>query len=217
MLVLALDTSTPAVVVGIIDTDQESPLAERFVINPRGHGELLTPLIQEIVAEAGLTMSRLDAVVCGTGPGPFTSLRVGMVTGASIADALGKPVYPVCSLDAIGVAAAEVDDLLVITDARRKELYWARYHRGVRVAGPAVGKPEDVRVPGVVLAGHVASLYAEPWELPDRGIEYPTTATLVAAAGDALLTGAEPGEMVPLYLRKPDAVEPGARKSVIQA
>ena len=91
-------------------------------------------------------MADLDAVVVGCGPGPFTGLRVGMATAAAYGHALGIPVYGVCSLDAIGVDTA--GDVLVVTDARRREVYWARYRDGVRVDGPAVNAPADVPTGG---------------------------------------------------------------------
>ena len=81
----------------------------------------------------------LEAIVVGCGPGPFTGLRVGMATAAAYGHALGLPVHGVCSLDAIGIVAG--GNLLVVTDARRREVYWARYRDGVRVEGPAVAAP----------------------------------------------------------------------------
>lgn len=153
MLVLAIDTSTPAVTAGVVSLsasspdpvspDTESPdtvetLAVRVTVNPRAHAEVLTPHVLECLAEAGLTPADLNAVVVGVGPGPYTGLRVGMATGAAFGDALGVPVYGVCSLDAIAAAVPTTPSLLVVTDARRREIYWARYDGGVRVEGPAV-------------------------------------------------------------------------------
>ncbi len=105
---------------------------------------LLTPNVIAAVADAGLTMADLDAVVVGCGPGPFTGLRVGMATAAAYGHALGVPVYGVCSLDAIGVLTT--GDVLVVTDARRREVYWARYRDGVRIDGPGVSAAADVPI-----------------------------------------------------------------------
>ncbi|HYZ07958.1 MAG TPA: tRNA (adenosine(37)-N6)-threonylcarbamoyltransferase complex dimerization subunit type 1 TsaB, partial [Pseudonocardiaceae bacterium] len=128
MLVLALDTATPAVTAGVLRLRVAGPpelLASRVTRGARAHGELLTPSVRAVLAEAGVRTVDLDAVVCGAGPGPFTGLRVGMVTAAALADGLGVPVHPVCSLDAIAQEAG--GPVLVATDARRREVYWARY------------------------------------------------------------------------------------------
>src|ERR1700744_6790740 len=102
----------------------------------------LTPNVVSALYDSGLTMSDLDAVVVGCGPGPFPGLRAGMSTAAAYGHALGSPVRGVCSLDAIGVRTA--GDTLVVTDARRREVYWARYRDGIRTYGPAVNAPADV-------------------------------------------------------------------------
>ncbi|MFC0114964.1 tRNA (adenosine(37)-N6)-threonylcarbamoyltransferase complex dimerization subunit type 1 TsaB [Kibdelosporangium aridum] len=212
MLVLALDTATPAVTAGVVDFDHEGlarTLASRVTVDARAHGELLTPHTKEALAEAGLDYADLDAVVCGSGPGPFTGLRVGMVTAAAVGQALAKPVYPVSTLDAIAADFPEVHRLLVVTDARRKEVYWARYENGHRVQGPDVSKPaelEDVEADLVVGA-----------QLLQRSVEpaSPSPAGLVMAASH--LFGQTPPPLTPLYLRRPDAVEPGARKRVSRA
>ena len=140
--VLALDTATPAVTAGVVRLDDMATLAERVTVDARAHAERLTPNVIEALADAGLTMADLDAVVVGCGPGPFTGLRAGMATAAAYGHALEIPVYGVCSLDAIG--ALTRGDTLVVTDARRREVYWARYRDGVRTVGPHVNAPADV-------------------------------------------------------------------------
>jgi tRNA threonylcarbamoyl adenosine modification protein YeaZ len=212
VLVLALDTATPAVTAGVVELAPHGavePLASRVTIDARAHGELLTPHTQEALEEAGLTFADLDAIVCGAGPGPFTGLRAGMVTAGALGQALNKPVYPVCTLD--GIAADVVAHrLLVVTDARRKEIYWARYENGHRVDGPHVGKPAEIDTDADLIVGA---------ELLDKPVEqrYPTPAGLVRAASAMLLGGQTPPPLTPLYLRRPDAVEPGARKRVSRA
>jgi tRNA threonylcarbamoyl adenosine modification protein YeaZ len=152
-LILAIDTATPAVTAGVVRLDGTSveALAERITVDARAHAERLTPNAVSALADAGLTVAELDAVVVGCGPGPFTGLRVGMATAAAYGHALAIPVYGVCSLDAIGIeTAATAGEVLVVTDARRREVYWARYRGGVRVDGPAVSAPADLparRVP----------------------------------------------------------------------
>jgi tRNA threonylcarbamoyl adenosine modification protein YeaZ len=184
-MILAIDTSTPAVTAGMVKLDGMEVLAERVTVDARAHAEQLTPNVLGALADAGLTVDDLGAVVVGCGPGPFTGLRVGMATAAAYGHALRIPVHGVCSLDAIGIDTA--GEALVVTDARRREVYWARYRDGVRVDGPAVNAPADV--PGA----------AEALELPPV---YPRVAGLVRAVADWT---AEPAPLVPLYLRRPDA------------
>src|SRR5690349_9970103 len=135
-VVLAIDTATPAVTAGVARRGDSgvTVVGERVTLDARAHAEQLTPNVLGAMADAGVTMADLGAVVVGCGPGPFTGLRVGMATAAAYGHALGVPVYGVCSLDAIGVRTS--GDVLVVTDARRREVYWARYRDGVRVDGP---------------------------------------------------------------------------------
>jgi tRNA threonylcarbamoyl adenosine modification protein YeaZ len=217
VLVIAVDTATPAVTAGVVDLDSMTVLAQCVTVDAKAHGELLTPHILSALAEAGHTLADVDAIVCGVGPGPFTGLRAGIATAAALGQALVTPVYPVCTLDAI---AADHSDgpLLVASDARRKEVYWAAYNEaGARVAGPSVDKPAVVveRIPSLAVtrvAGNGATVY--DLGLPHTGQQHPTPAGLVRAARAELLAGAKPRPLTPLYLRRPDAVEPGARKRV---
>lgn len=216
MLVIAVDTATPAVTAGVVDVEEMLVLAQCVTVDAKAHGELLTPHVQTALAEAGRTFADVDAIVCGVGPGPFTGLRAGMATAAALGQVLGKPVYPVCTLDAI--AADSAGPLLVASDARRKEVYWAAYDASSkRVTGPSVDKPADVvaRIPSLAVeraAGNGATLY--DLGLPHTGQEYPTPLGLVRVARDDVLSAAKPRPFTPLYLRRPDAVEPGARKRV---
>jgi tRNA threonylcarbamoyl adenosine modification protein YeaZ len=201
-LVLAIDTATAAVIAGVLRRDAEGnieTLAQRITVDAHAHAEMLTPNVLAAVADAGLTMDALGAVVVGCGPGPFTGLRVGMATAAAYGHALGVPVHGVCSLDAIGGRTS--GEVLVVTDARRREVYWARYRDGVRVEGPGVDAP--VAVP----SGDAAAVAGSPvqcalFELPRIEPALPSPAGLVAAVRD---WEAEPRPLVPRYLRRPDA------------
>ena len=209
MLVLALDTATPTLVVGLARwSPEQGPevLAERAVASGNRHAELLTPAVREVLAEGGLAVRELDAVVTGLGPGPFTGLRVGIVTAAALGDARGLPVYGVCSLDAIGSGARSV-----VTDARRKEVHWATYDTdGQRLAGPGVDRPEDAPVTEPVV-GDVR--FAERLGRDVAAAEVSTAGLLRAAAP---LFGRPPAPLEPLYLRRPDAVPSVTRKTVSQ-
>ena len=210
MLVLAVDTSTPAVTAGVVSLTESTAgaatttLATRVRVDARSHAEILTPNIVECLAEADITAAELGAVVVGVGPGPYTGLRVGMATAAAFGDALGLPVYGVCSLDAIAADVSEPGSLLVVTDARRREIYWARYEAGVRVAGPDVVAPAELDSVGVdAVAG--SAPHAAAFELPIRDVQAPSAAGLVAVAAADIGSGIVPGPLVPLYLRRPDA------------
>jgi tRNA threonylcarbamoyl adenosine modification protein YeaZ len=213
VLVLALDTATSTLVAGLAVWSRHGEtevLAERAVPSGTRHAELLTPAISGVLADAGLTMGDLDVVVTGLGPGPFTGLRVGVVTAAALADARGLPVIGVCSLDSIGSGARTV-----VTDARRKEIYWATYaDDGSRLRGPSVDKPADVTLPEPVVGD--PAFAADRLGRPVIPAEV-TTAGLLRAAGPQLADPSSAGPLVPLYLRRPDATPPTAIKAVSQA
>jgi tRNA threonylcarbamoyl adenosine modification protein YeaZ len=223
VLLLGLDTATPAVTVALHDGGQ--PLAQLVTVDAHRHAELLAPAIAKVIADAGVTQRDLTGIVAGVGPGPFTGLRVGLVTARVLGAALGIPVYGLCSLDVIAAdtvagtegTAAPGRDFLVATDARRRELYWARYDSaGRRTAGPEVSRPAEIPLTGLPAAGEGPILYPET--LPDGlGPAYPAAVTLCRVAVTALAAG-DPDRVLlppePLYLRRPDAREPGARKRV---
>jgi tRNA threonylcarbamoyl adenosine modification protein YeaZ len=215
VLILGLDTATPAVTVGLYDGAQV--LATDIRVDARRHGELLAAGIARVHAEAGTTMGDLDAVAVGVGPGPYTGLRVGVVTALAIGDALGVPVHGVCTLDVLAAQSAHGGSLTVVTDARRREVFWASYDEtGVRIAGPAVGRPTEVAatVSGRAV-GAGARLYPEAFGEVD-GPDFPDAGVLCAVVAHRL-AGA-PGELLParpIYLRRPDTSEPRAPKSVL--
>jgi tRNA threonylcarbamoyl adenosine modification protein YeaZ len=212
VLVLALDTATPTLVAGLARWTADGAaevLGERAVPSGNRHAELLTPAITGVLHDAGLTLGNLDAVVTGLGPGPFTGLRVGVVTAAALADARGLPVIGVCSLDAIGSRARTV-----VTDARRKEVYWATYDAdGTRTDGPGVLRPEELDRPGPFVGDPA---FADRLSAPVTAAEV-TTAGLLRAAAVHLTDPSSAGPLVPLYLRRPDATPPTAIKAVTQS
>jgi tRNA threonylcarbamoyl adenosine modification protein YeaZ len=215
VLVLAFDTATPAVTVAVGDAGQV--LAQRTVVDARRQGELLAVGIAEVLAEAGVAHGDLDAVVSGAGPGPYTGLRVGLVTARVLGSALGIAAYGFCTLDVLAadaVKAAAGREFLVATDARRKELYWARYSAsGARLSGPAVAAPAALPA-GLPVAGEGAHAYPELLGEPITP-RYPRAATAVTWCSARLAAGEPLGPPDPLYLRRPDAREPAAPKSVL--
>ena len=200
--VLAIDTATPAVIVGVLrrhDDGRIDTAAQRIAVDAHAHAELLTPNVIGAVADAGLTLNAIDAVVVGCGPGPFTGLRVGMATAAAYGHALGVPVHGVCSLDALGNQTR--GEVLVVTDARRREVYWARYRDGVRTDGPGVAAAADVPAGGAQqVAGSPA--HCALFDLPLVEPAHPIPAGLLGAVAD---WDRAPDPLVPLYLRRPDA------------
>jgi tRNA threonylcarbamoyl adenosine modification protein YeaZ len=169
--VLAIDTSTSRSCVAIIDGSKL--LYSGYRDGATAHGPSLPALVQEALA-----VSDVDEVVVGMGPGPFTGLRVGIAFAQSFALAREIPVRGVCSLDAIAAQVTE-KDFIITVDARRKEVYWARYTNGVRVGEPAVNFPADVTG---------AKIHADL---------FPDMAALVNLPGNII---------EPMYLRRPDAV-----------
>lgn len=234
MLVLAFDTATPAVTVALHDGTHV--LAETTTVDARRHGELLASSIDAMLAEAGAGRLDITAVAAGTGPGPYTGLRAGLVTARVLGSALGVPVYGVCTLDVIAAGvistgAARGQEFTVATDARRREVYWARYDAdGRRLDGPAVAFPADVAEdvaedvagtptrrasdsPGLLTAGAGALLYpgvlGEPIEP-----SYPAAGALARIAAGQLAAGDPGSGAEPIYLRRPDARVPGPPKRV---
>jgi tRNA threonylcarbamoyladenosine biosynthesis protein TsaB len=212
-VLLAFDTATPFVTVAL--HDGEDVVAERRSEQRMKHGEQLAPLIDAALTEAGAVRQNLTAIAVGVGPGPFTGLRVGLVTARTLAFVLDLPVYGVCSLDILAIEAALGTrpiggEFAVATDARRKEVYLATYDaEGRRLAGPDVVRPADAATPGPV-AGEGAALY--PDAFPDaHEPTLPSARWLARAVVEEL---AELHDPEPMYLRRPDVVAPGAPKRV---
>ncbi|MEP7053888.1 MAG: tRNA (adenosine(37)-N6)-threonylcarbamoyltransferase complex dimerization subunit type 1 TsaB [Actinomycetota bacterium] len=215
MLILAFDTSTPAVAVAVLRDDDV--LGARSLVDARRHGEVLAPSIEGALADAGVSLRDIDVVAVGNGPGPFTGLRVGLVTARSLSHALGVPAYGVCSLDALADAAG-AGELFVATDARRREVYWATYVDGRRTSGPDVSRPADIEVPAGRRVGHGVALYADLLgPLDEAAPLYPPAEWIGRLIGRALGRGEHPDAVAPLYLRRPDAEIPKPPKAVLPA
>lgn len=227
MLVLAFDTATAAVTVALQEWSPGEGTRLRAAAHTidRRHAELLAPSIMTVLAQAGAARAELSAIAVGVGPGPYTGLRVGLATAHALGTALRIPVHGVCTLDAIAWASGRATPFVVATDARRKEVYWARYDSARSRAGDvAVGPPDDVAAaaPGLPVVGEGAALYPEvlgPQGDPPAVPMWPAAAALAELAVSRLSGAAGPPLLAPepLYLRRPDARLPGARKKVIPA
>ena len=224
MLVLGLDTSSPAIGVSLVQLEAGPDggaawgrQADWRVVDARAHGELLATGVRAVLAQLGAAPRDVAAVAVGLGPGPYTGLRVGVVTAAAMSDALGVPAYGCCSLDAVDPWGE--GRRLVVTDARRREVYWAEYdEHDERVAGPSVLRPaalaEALRQTGWQgrVLGDGAVLHAEHFPAAEPEPRYPSAEGVVLLAARRALAG-EPGEpLVPLYLRRPDAVPAGTAR-----
>jgi tRNA threonylcarbamoyl adenosine modification protein YeaZ len=202
VLLLAFDTATPVITVAVHDGARV--VGEASGEGAMAHGELLAPAIRDAVAAAGASMADLTDVAVGVGPGPFTGLRVGVVTALTLGSTLGLTTHGVCSLDVVAADVHADAEFLVTIDARRKEVYWARYAAdGRRLDGPHVDTPGDLaaRHPELPAFGRGAELY--------DGVLRPggTVGDPRAAALAELVVSGRAAEMplVPLYLRRPDA------------
>ena len=195
---LGIDTSHH-VAVGLARDGE--PVASEVVADTRAHGEALAPLIQRLCASAGIAMTGIDSYAVGMGPGPFTGLRVGIVTARTLAAVTGSPLHGVCSLDVIAAQWQDApDEFVVASDARRKEFYWALYRDGIRVGDPRVSAPEVI--PDLPAAGPVLDDPAGPRHLD--------AAVLAARWTDLPSVDGEP-----FYLRAADAAVPRTRKSAL--
>jgi tRNA threonylcarbamoyladenosine biosynthesis protein TsaB len=207
VLLLALDTATPAVTVAL--HDGRDVIAEYTAIDPRRHGELLAPGIERVLRGANAMARDITDIAVGVGPGPFTGLRVGIVTARTLGQATRAPVRGYCTLDVLAWQAQRDDDFVVATDARRREVYWARYRRTRRLDGPHVDKPLAIGWSGHVV-GRGGQLYPDAFTQSAEPID-PSAGVLARLAASGV--PALPPE--PLYLRRPDAVEPGTPKPVM--
>lgn len=208
-MLLAFDTATHAVTVAL--NDGARTVAETTTVDALRHGELLAPTIAEVLTAAGATMSDVSRVAVGVGPGPFTGLRVGIVTARTLSAALGISLVGVCTLDVVAAAVTVPGPFVVATDARRREVYWASYRTPVqRLTAPAVDWPDAVASDGPV-AGRGPALYPGAFPQPVAP-EFPRASDLatLVSTGRAVELAPEP-----LYLRRPDTAAPSTRKRVL--
>ncbi|MFV0430213.1 MAG: tRNA (adenosine(37)-N6)-threonylcarbamoyltransferase complex dimerization subunit type 1 TsaB [Arachnia sp.] len=202
---LGIDTSHE-VAVGLAHGNR--PVARLVVPDTRAHGEALMPTVVEVCRRHSISVADLGGVAVGMGPGPFTGLRVGIVAAEALAFALGITLHRVCSLDVLAQQwQAAPPEFIVAADARRRELYWARYAAGRRVGEPHVSAPGAL--PGLPLAGAV----------PEHAAQLPVTVGAPVALDPAVLAAryAElpPAPAEPYYLRPADATVGGPPKSTL--
>lgn len=236
-MILGIDTSSALTSVALVDAGRTLAYAEHD--DARQHGEVLALLVERVLGQGdGLGVR---CIACGVGPGPYTGLRVGVATATALGLAWQVPVHGVCSLDALADRLAKgsrgenaTSPFVVASDARRREVYWARYDLdGSRVAGPHVGRADelDLTLRQQPWMGEGAALAADAVNFTGDA-DRPTAAD-VAALVERLVAGGEPvgpqvGQLAthgtddggtatalsgvrllpptPLYVRRPDAM-----------
>lgn len=223
MLILAIDTSAVASAALVSDEAPEAVVGSFSTEDTRSHAEVLAPGINHLLAEAGISGAEIDAIVTGVGPGPFTGLRSGIATARTLSFVWGKPLHGLMSLDAMALEVAEstaaVPEFIVATDARRKEVYWARYalvdgQLPQLIDGPHVGFAADL--PDLPAYGAGAGLYQDVLRAnPDFSSEQPDALYLGQFALARLAAGEPLRDSTPLYLRESDAQVPGPRKRAL--
>lgn len=216
-MILALDTSSALTSVAVID-DDGSVVAEHAHEDARRHAEVIGPILGAVIA--AIDRAEVATIACGVGPGPYTGLRVGIASAIAIGAAWEVPVVGLCSLDALAAEALAVSPgvvgvVEVASDARRSEMYWARYAAdGTRIEGPRVRPAAEVDSDAVRGMPSAVWVGRRVQQLLDRGVRvanvdapldvhgHDTGATAEALAGAGLLLPR------PLYLRQPDAMVP---------
>lgn len=213
-MILAIDTSA-GTGVALVSLEGEV-LAQWETEDTMCHAEVVGSGIARVLADSGTAAADVTLVAAGVGPGPFTGLRVGLAAAVAFATARDIPLLSTVSHDAIarGYFAAlgpesQASSLLVVTDARRKEVYWSEYSGMIdgipaRSQGPALAKPEELEP----VTGHSES----PMRL-DAGSVSAADLALVALAEHAvgIVRAFEP-----LYLRSPDVTLSAGPKRVVQ-
>ena len=208
-MLLAIDTSA-GTSVAVVDPRTGHAVAERSTDDSRRHAEVVGPFLADVLAEAGITGADVTGVVAGMGPGPFTGLRVGIAAARTFAAARGVPFLPLVSHDAIAADQAKDGPFVVLTDARRREVYWSAYDQtGTRVAGPGLAKPAD-------LDEAIRASRPDAADWPRVTVATVPAWRLGALAADRLASGAPFADDTPLYLRDPDVTVPGAPKRVVR-
>jgi tRNA threonylcarbamoyladenosine biosynthesis protein TsaB len=220
MLILGIETATGQV--GVALGGHEGVIAGFEVARGRRHAEILTPAIQFVCAQAEIELEELGCIAVDTGPGLFTGMRVGLATAKALALALRIPMIGISSLDLLAFSCRHSERVVVpVIDARKGEVFWAMYRQvpgGVQqVVSPSVGPVEELvadllaRSQDALCVGDGAARYRD--EILDgfhceiAGPEHPPVSALVQLAHAQALREewCRPDEIVPAYLRAPDA------------
>jgi len=212
---LAIETSTESCSAALL---HEGALIERSELAPRRHAELILPMIESVLDEAGVSRRQLDAVAVGRGPGAFTGVRLGVSVAQGLALGLDIPVVPVSSLAALAqdASACAGETILALIDARMGEIYAGSFRRGgdglvEAISEETVGLASDLVLPRagcIVGSGWIAYADVLAARLPVAskiadGARYPQARAiaLLAATQFAAGHGVAPEQALPVYLR----------------
>ena len=215
MLLLALDASTPATSVALVEDGEV--LSQETEVDARRHAEVLVSSVAVAFSAAERRTSEVDAIAVGVGPGAFTGLRVGIASAQALSDALAVPVYGVLTLDALAFEGDVNGSFAVVIDARRKELFWATYEApDARTSEPAASAPQAIAeaVGRIPVIGAAATPYAEMFaNVVEPAL--PSAGALGRLAMQRLNLGEPMLPPRPIYLRRPDATASSQPKSVL--
>lgn len=229
MVILAIDTSA-GLALGLVNASTGEGIGEYLNPDNRSHAELLSAQIENLLRAHNKTLADLALIAVGTGPAPFTGLRVGLVSAQTLGFALGVEVRGVCSLAALAhrvfsVSEMPENDLIVSTDARRKELYWAHYNRELQeIHPPSVGNASEVANYAVEaktkVYGAANQLYGQEFAAAGASLGSVLALQSGISLGQVAFLQEKHGvenSLLPLYLRGPDAKVPTTRKQALQA
>ncbi len=209
-MLLAIDTSA-GTSVAVVDRDR-GVISEFGEVDTRRHAEVVGDLIRACLRDSGVTVPELSGVAIGMGPGPFTGLRVGIAAGNAFALGAGKPPVRVISHDAIArenYRAGASGPLLVVTDARRREVYWSAYS-----GASDAGVPVRIGVPGLARPEDLATTVPEFDDLT-RVDAHAVSAGALGMLAEAMYAAGHPfAGPEPLYLRSPDVTLSAGPKRV---
>ena len=222
MLILGIETATSQV--GCALAGPDGLLASAHTVRPRRHAESLTPQIEFIAAQAGVSLGDVGAIAVDIGPGLFTGLRVGITTAMSLAFALDVPMLVSTSLDLLAKAIIQPGvEVIALVDARRGEVFHASYElvdgEAVPTSEPAVALPDDLAetmradIRPRLMVGDGARAHADVFatvpssRIASPNFDMPSASVLVSSVrgradrGDFMAIS----DVAPLYLREPDA------------
>jgi len=226
--ILAIETSTELASAALLRGDQ---ILSREIAGVQTHSQTILPMVQSLIAQAGITLSQCDAIAFGAGPGSFTGVRTACGIAQGLAFGLDKPVVPIITLQAMALACREasgVSDVLVALDARMGEVYWAQYRFAdgwQTIVEPTLSTALDVLAVGQViacgngLAAYASAFEAKPFAGNMRSDVMPHATQVAQLARMALARGYSVAarDAQPFYLRNKVALTTSERLAKVMA